>query len=200
MFCTNCGKEIPQGVNFCPSCGTRVGGGAVLQAVPLVSRAYAYNPIPDLIVILADILIIVSFFLPWVTLGAAGYPSQGFSPLRIVREGGVAWWVYLIPFSVLIAGFIEFLFSLFRVLSGKKLWWKDWWYFTDGFVYIIAGILWWVLVMYAPAIESMGAYYSLSDFTGGGVQAGFGAGLILVIIGGVLEVVAGVVAYAGRRS
>jgi hypothetical protein len=177
-----------------------VAGGVVPQVVPPVSRAYFYNPIPDIIVILTDILIIVSFFLPWVTLGAAGYPSQGFSPLRILREGGVAWWVYIIPIALLVAGFIELLLSLFRILSRGKGWWKSWWYFTDGLGYILGGVLWWVLVMYAPAIESMGTYYSLSDFTGGGVQAGFGAGLILVIIGGALEIVAGVVAYAGKRS
>jgi len=200
MFCTNCGKEVPQGVNFCPYCEARMGGGAVPQVVPPVSRTYAYNPIPDIIVILTDILIIVSFFLPWVTLGAAGYPSQGFSPLRILSEGGVAWWVYIIPIFLLVAGFIELLLSLFKIISRGKGWWKNWWYFTDGLGYILGAVLWWVLVMYAPAIESMGVYYSLSDFTGSGVQAAFGAGLILNIIGGVLEIVAGVVAHAGKRS
>ncbi|MDI6868709.1 MAG: zinc ribbon domain-containing protein [Coprothermobacterota bacterium] len=197
MYCRNCGKEIPPGVNFCPSCGARVGEVQVFPAQP--AQARLYNPVPDLIVLLADILIIVAFFVPWITLGFLGYPSESFSPLRILQEGGVAWWVYVLPIAVLIAGFLELLLSLFRILSRGKGAGKRWWYFGNGMAYILVAVLWWLLVLYAPALEYQGIYYSLNAFIKQGVQVGFGAGLILIIIAGVLELGAGVTAYAVKR-
>lgn len=198
MFCRNCGREIPPGVNFCPSCGARVGEAQVSPAAP--AQARSYNFIPDLIVLIADILIIIAFFIPWITLGFSGYPSEGFSPLRILQEGGVAWWVYLIPMVTILAGFVELLLSLFRVLSRGKGAGKRLWYFGNGIMYIVAAVIWWVLVIYAPALEYQGIYYSVKSFTEQGVQAGFGAGLILLIIAGVLEVAAGVTSLAMKRT
>jgi len=55
-------------------------------------------------------------------------------------------------------------------------------------------------VIYAPALEYQGIYYSVKSFTEQGVPAGFGAGLILLIIAGVLEVAAGVTAYTVKRA
>ncbi len=200
MYCTNCGKEIPQGIKFCPHCGVQVSGVQVSPAAPTARSSYAYNPIPSAIVILTDILVIISFFIPWVTIGVAGYPGQSYSPLRILQEGGVAWWVHAIPLAVLVAGFLELLLQRFQVLSKGKLRWKTYWYFTDGIAYILCAIIWWVLVMYAPALEYQGMYFSLKDYTYQGIQAGFGAGLILLIIAGVLEIVAGITTLAMRRT
>jgi len=198
MYCKNCGKEIPPGVNFCPNCGARVGAEQVYppQSFPAqTAQARPYNPIPDLIVLLADVLIIVAFFVPWITLGFLGYPAESFSPLRILQEGGVAWWVYVLPLALLLAGFLELLLSLFRLLSRGKGAGRRFWYLGDGMVYILAAVLWWLLVLYAPALEYQGIYYSLNAYLAQGVQAGFGAGLILIIVAGVLEIGAGIVAY-----
>ena len=35
MFCAKCGKEIPAGATFCPSCGTPVGSAAPSAATPV---------------------------------------------------------------------------------------------------------------------------------------------------------------------
>lgn len=198
MYCKNCGKEIPRGANFCPSCGAKVEEEQVYPAQSLPgqpARTQLFNPIPDLIVLLADVLIVVAFFVPWITLGFLGFPSKSFSPLRILQEGGVAWWVYVLPIAVLIAGFLELLLSLFRILSRGKGVGKRWWYFGNGVAYILVAVLWWLLVLYVPALEYQGVYYSLSAYIAQGVQAGFGAGLILIIIAGVLEIGAGIAAY-----
>ena len=35
MFCAKCGKELPAGATFCPSCGTPVAGGAAAPSPPM---------------------------------------------------------------------------------------------------------------------------------------------------------------------
>lgn len=35
MFCAKCGKELPSGATFCPSCGTPVGGATAASAGPV---------------------------------------------------------------------------------------------------------------------------------------------------------------------
>ncbi len=198
MYCKNCGKELPAQGTFCPNCGVQLDTAAMKAGVSV--RASSYNPIADFILILADILVIVSFFIPWVVLGFANANSIGISPLQIIQEGGVQWWLFVIPLVMAIAGFVELLWAIFRIITKGKGLWRRWWYFSDGVAYIVAGVVWWVLVMYAPSIFIQGAYISLSDLIGQGLTASFGVGLILLIVAGALDIVAGVVSLATRRA
>ena len=46
MFCTNCGKELPdKNVSFCPYCGKRINGGAPNNAAPSGETQPSYGPV-----------------------------------------------------------------------------------------------------------------------------------------------------------
>lgn len=52
MFCTKCGAEIPEGTEYCPSCGARVGGAApaagdAAESVPAAEPAAATGAAPS---------------------------------------------------------------------------------------------------------------------------------------------------------
>lgn len=198
MYCKNCGKELPAQVAFCPICGAQVEG--AVPGAKVSAKTSLYSPIADFILLLAGILVIVSFFIPWVMLGAAGYGSTGVSPLQIIQEGGAQWWLFVIPLAMVIAGFVELLMAVFRIITKGKGLWRRWWYFSDGVAYIVAGVVWWVLVMYTPSVYIQGVYVSLSDLAGQGLTANFGAGLILLIVAGALDIVAGIVSLAAKKA
>ena len=45
MYCSNCGTEIPDNVQYCPNCGASVGAPLIIQAAPQV-QAPAPAPTP----------------------------------------------------------------------------------------------------------------------------------------------------------
>ena len=53
MFCSNCGKQIPDGSAFCPECGTKLTApvtqaaptAPVTQAAPTAPASYAAAPV-----------------------------------------------------------------------------------------------------------------------------------------------------------
>ncbi len=35
-YCSNCGKQLPEGASVCPSCGAKVAGSPAVQAAPVI--------------------------------------------------------------------------------------------------------------------------------------------------------------------
>ena len=62
MFCTNCGKEIPNGSEFCPNCGAKIGGAPVQPGTPKAPSSGNGKLIAVIIAIAAVFLIVAIIF------------------------------------------------------------------------------------------------------------------------------------------
>lgn len=56
-FCAKCGKEMPEGAQFCPNCGGQVGA-------PTRAEKHAYSDIGSTLVLIGGILAIISAVFP----------------------------------------------------------------------------------------------------------------------------------------
>lgn len=85
MFCPKCGAQVPDGTKFCPACGTPlnpaapVGGPASAPdasgpvVTPVSPAAGDKAAVARLVRLVAAVVMIVSFFLPFVGMSIFGY-------------------------------------------------------------------------------------------------------------------------------
>ena len=84
MFCAKCGKEIPAGATFCPSCGAPIGGATAAPSAPtsgmdslLKEPAAQGYWLKRLIALIIDGVIIVVVLGVVAALGAIGFLLSG---------------------------------------------------------------------------------------------------------------------------
>ncbi|HUK80560.1 MAG TPA: RDD family protein [Nitrososphaerales archaeon] len=111
MFCAKCGKELPEGAGFCPSCGTPTSGGVAAPSAAVsgfdtltkdqkaqeywVQRLVAY--IIDAVIVYV-VLAVLTFIVALPALFSGGVALFG------VLFGGVAWvWgiIFVLYFAVM---------------------------------------------------------------------------------------------------
>ena len=95
MFCTRCGKEVPEGAAFCASCGNPIGGGAP-KAAPAAGASptphaagtgYAVaKKKPPVVPIVVAVVVIVAVVAAIVTGGFGLLGGSGVSPKGSVEE------------------------------------------------------------------------------------------------------------------
>jgi hypothetical protein len=145
----------------------------------------------DLLQILADLLVIVAFFLPWI--GA----ESGTSPLNLLLNGKIVWWMWLIPIAAAFGSFVDLWVTLARVLTGRPApTWRKWNYFTSGLFLAIVAVGWWMAVVYLPVFPTPQGYVRLAYLLLAGTFVGVGIGLVLLFAAAVVQIVAGTIAYA----
>ena len=202
MFCPNCGQPAQSGSAFCTFCGRRMEGAPPPVAAPTgvsvapayygtVARPRFYTPIPDILVLLADILVIVGFFLPWIA--AAG---EGLSPLSMITSGGTAWWLWIIPIAMAAGCLVDFIISLVRILGAGRKVWRKYSYFTNMGGLAVAGVVWWILLLYVPTYSSELGLLSVADLMGQGLSISMGIGLIFLFVAAGIQLLAGILAYS----
>ena len=100
MYCTKCGKEIPSGSSFCPSCGTPVKGqeekspGQLPQWGSALSMLIRLDPVLAIIPV-GCFFMILGAFLPWVT-GRVNTLGLQFPAGAIILALGVLFLVVLV--------------------------------------------------------------------------------------------------------
>ncbi len=145
----------------------------------------------DLLQILADLLVIVAFFLPWIGT------DSGTSPLNLMINGKIIWWMWLVPIAAAFGSFVDLWVTLARVLSGRPaLSWRKWNYFTSGFFLAVVAVGWWMAVVYAPVFPTSQGYMRLAYLLLAGTFVGVGIGLVLLFVAAVVQIIAGTLAYA----
>lgn len=171
MYCTKCGKEIPQGSVFCSACGTPVigqGGKASSQLSQwgsALSMLIKLDPVLAIIPI-GSFLLLLGAFLPWIR-------GEGFfsvTTLGLQTPGG----------AVIMALSVLFLVILVLSRTGTPGSW--------GLVLLLCSALALIIIF-----QTM---YYLRD-----VDRSIGAGVYVAMVGAFVTTTAGVVEYArGRRS
>lgn len=145
----------------------------------------------DLLQILADLLVIAAFFLPWIGI------ESGTSPLNLMINGQITWWMWLIPIALAFGSFVDLWVTLVRVLTGRPaLSWRKWNYFTNGLFLAAVAVGWWMTVVYAPVFPTPQGYVHLAYLLLSGTFVGVGIGLVLLFAAAVVQIVAGTLAYA----
>lgn len=112
IYCSNCGKEIPQDSKFCTYCGAQVVAAPVTNpdpTVPISHRRYSFSTNSDFFrspAFWGSILVLVGFFLPWFkssgNLSALNIVTQEYSPGKLL--------LILFPFCAL--------YTLIDTISG----------------------------------------------------------------------------------
>ena len=144
----------------------------------------------DLLQILADILVIAAFFLPWIGT------ESGTSPLNLMINAKIIWWMWLIPLAAAFGSFVDLWVTLARVLTGRPaLTWRKWNYFTSGFFLAAVAVGWWMAVVYAPVFPTPQGYMRLAYLLLAGTFVGVGIGLVFLFVAAVAQIVAGTLAY-----
>jgi hypothetical protein len=157
-----------------------------------VARPRFYTPIPDILVLLADILVIVGFFLPWIV--AAG---EGLSPLSMNTGSNTAWWLWIIPFAMAAGCLGDFIISLVRILGAGRKVWRKYSYFANMGGLVVAGVAWWMLLLYVPTYSSELGSLSVADMMGQmGLSISIGIGLIFLFVAAGIQLLAGILAYS----
>jgi hypothetical protein len=193
MNCPNCGQLVSPQATFCPQCGKQlqVSAAQPLFAVPATRHhPRAATGWADLLQILADGLVIAAFFLPWIGV-------EYTSPWSLMLTGKIAWWMWLIPVLMAFGSLVDIFVTIVRATTGRSaLSWRRWNYFTSGIFLAILCIGWWLLIVYLPVFPTPQGYVNLAYLLLLGTFVGVGIGLILVFLAAVLEIVAGILAYA----
>lgn len=95
-YCSNCGKELPEGVRFCPSCGA-----AVESAETKVTASLGYAELPDrFIANLVDIIILfIAAAVISLPLGVLSFPFA--SPMGFFFGGLqiISWLLWIAYFT-----------------------------------------------------------------------------------------------------
>jgi len=203
MFCPNCGQPAQPGSAFCTFCGRRMEGEPPPVAAPTggsvapayygtVARPRFYTPIPDILVLLADILVIVGFFLPWISTA-----GEGMSPLSMITSSSTAWWLWIIPIAMAAGCLVDFIISLVRILGAGRKVWRKYSYFTNMGGLAVAGVVWWILLLYVPTYSSELGSFSVADMMGQmGLPISMGIGLIFLFVAAGIQLLAGILAYS----
>jgi hypothetical protein len=156
-----------------------------------VARPRFYTPIPDILVLLADILVIVGFFLPWISIA-----GEGMSPLSMISSSGTAWWLWIIPIAMAAGCLVDFIISLVRILGAGRKVWRKYSYFTNMGGLAVAGVVWWILLLYVPTSSELGLL-SIADMMGQmGLPISMGIGLIFLFVAAGIQLLAGILAYS----
>lgn len=75
MFCQNCGIEIPEGAKFCVECGAPVESASpVIEQKPSLEQKTKSRPKSNVLGMISGIIVIVSLFLPFVSVNILGTP------------------------------------------------------------------------------------------------------------------------------
>jgi hypothetical protein len=92
MFCAHCGKPVPNGAQFCPSCGARVGSGASPPALPTRSSAapfqFTLSAPPTRLATLNQLVMLHSNLrsaVAWGREGPGKMPATGMREWRVFR-------------------------------------------------------------------------------------------------------------------
>ncbi len=112
IYCSNCGKQIPQDSKFCTYCGAEVIAIPVSEPTPIVpvSRSpYIFSTTSDFFrspAFWGSLLVLIGFFLPWFkssgNLSALNIVTQEYSPGKLL--------LILFPFCAL--------YTLIDTISG----------------------------------------------------------------------------------
>ena len=170
MFCQNCGKEIPEGAQFCPNCGAPVGAPAPASepVVPVVTKKKSKM---NIIGIIAGAVIILATFLPFVSVSLLGTTAS-----QSLMDGGDG----IIYIAVAALGI------LFACL-GKNI------------IVGIAGVISLILFFIEnSSLNDIGKDAYLGELASSLVQKG--AGYYLILIGSIALIVAGVVGFVQKKK
>lgn len=63
MFCTKCGKELPDGTVFCPSCGVQLNN--EVSGYEINKQAFNVKEVHNIVAIIGAILTVLGLFLPY---------------------------------------------------------------------------------------------------------------------------------------
>jgi len=168
---------------------------ALAQPTALKSIASA-RPHPayagaDLLQILADLLVIIAFFLPWIGT------ESGTSPLNLMINAKIVWWMWLVPLLAAFGSFVDLWVTLARMLTGRPaLTWRRWNYFTSGIFLAVVAVGWWMAVVYLPVFPAPQGYLRLAYLLLAGSFVGVGIGLVFLFVAAVAQIIAGALAYA----
>ncbi len=110
IYCSNCGKQIPQDSKFCTFCGVQVGVVPVVEPThaPVTRSRYSFSTDSDFFrspAFWGSILVLVGFFLPWFkgsNLSGLNIVTQQYSPGKVL--------LILFPFCAL--------YTLIDTISG----------------------------------------------------------------------------------
>ncbi len=170
MFCHNCGKEIPEGAQFCTNCGTPVGAPAPASE-PVVPVATAKKSKMNIIGIIAGAVVALAAFLPFVSVSFFGTTMS-----KSLMNGGDGI-LYLIVAALAI---------LFACL-GKNI--------IVGITGVISLVLFFIE---NSSLNDVAKDDYLGELASSLVQKG--AGYYLILIGSIALIVAGVVGFMQKKK
>lgn len=174
MKCTRCGQENAHQAQFCQGCG------AALQKptqVPDAVQSMSNKRILGAVWVIAGMLLLVGIFTPWVAVSGWGVSASASAWDSVTNaevmggEVGREGWAFV----ALLGAILTLAGSLSALASPKTR-------------------VFWGILGIGGVFAVIGAVWGFSDIETGsalGISVGYGAGLYLTLVGGILGLVGG---------